>query len=570
MSSAAQPTLPARGRGRVRAVLPTRRNLASMGRSPRKDLLAGLTVAIVALPLALGFGVASGAGAQAGLATAVIAGALAAVFGGSNFQVSGPTGAMTVVLVPIVHKYGTSGVLTVGLLAGLLLIALALAGAGRFMAYVPAPVVEGFTVGIAGVIGLQQVPAALGVTPAGGENVVAAAVEAVGDFVAHPHIASLALAAGVAMVMLLGARLRPGIPFSLLAVVAATLVTTLANLDVATIGHLPAGLPLPSFGFLDVGAVPHLATAALAVAALAALESLMSATAADAMSVSERHDSDRELFGQGLSNVVAPLFGGVAATGAIARTAVNVRSGAASRLAALVHAGVLAIVVFAAAPLVSGIPLAALAGVLIATAIRMVEVASLRALARSGRGEAAIMVLTAGATLAFDLVTAVIVGLLVAAVLALRQVARTAALTQVPLHEGLPPADHHQEEQALLAEHIAAYRIDGPLFFAAAHRFLLQLAETTDVKVIILRLSRVSTIDATGALVLGDVIDKLRRHHVQVLVSGVRDEHLQTLDALGVLSELRDEGRVFSGTPEAIAYARKYLHATGALAGTVE
>ncbi|MEU8928027.1 SulP family inorganic anion transporter [Kitasatospora sp. NPDC048545] len=544
---------------RLRAVLPNRTTMATMGRSPRKDLLAGLTVAVVALPLALGFGVASGAGAEAGLATAVVAGALAAFFGGSNLQVSGPTGAMTVVLVPIVHQYGTAGVLTVGLMSGVLLVAAALGGAGRFMAYVPAPVVEGFTLGIAGVIGLQQVPAALGVQPSGTENVVAAAADAVAAFARTPHPAALALAAGVAAVMLIGARLRPGIPFSLLAVVAATLVTGMAGLDAATIGHLPAGLPAPSLDFLDLGEIPHLATAALAVAALAALESLMSATAADAMSVSERHDSDRELFGQGIANLLAPLFGGVAATGAIARTAVNVRSGAASRLAALVHAAVLAVVVFAAAPLVAGIPLAALAGVLIATAVRMVEVASLRALARAGRGEAAILVLTAGATLAFDLVTAVIVGLLVAGALALRQVARSAALTRVPLHEGLPPADHHAEEQALLAEHIVAYRIDGPVVFAGAHRFLLELAETTDVKAVILRLSRVSTIDATGALVLRDAIAKLERRGILVLVSGAREDHLKTLDALGVLDALYAERRVFAATPDAIGYARRHV-----------
>ncbi|AUY47754.1 SulP family inorganic anion transporter [Streptomyces sp. CB01881] len=558
-SSSAFTTSARRADARLRAVLPDRAGLATMGRSPRKDLLAGLTVAIVALPLALGFGVASGAGAEAGLATAVVAGALAAFFGGSNLQVSGPTGAMTVVLVPIVHQYGTEGVLTVGLMAGVLLIAAALGGAGRFMAYVPAPVVEGFTLGIAGVIGLQQVPAALGVKASGAENVVVTAWDAVADFAGTPHLAPLALAGGVALIMLVGARLRPGVPFSLIAVIAATLVTGRADPDVATIGHLPAGLPAPSLGFLHLGAVPHLATAALAVAALAALESLMSATAADAMSVSERHDSDRELFGQGVANLVAPLFGGVAATGAIARTAVNVRSGAASRLAALVHAAVLAVVVFAAAPLVEGIPLAALAGVLIATAIRMVEVASLRALARSGRGEAAILALTAAATLAFDLVTAVIVGLLVAGALALRQVARSAALTRVGLHEGLPPADHHAEEQALLAEHIVAYRIDGPVFFAGAHRFLLQLAETTDVKAVILRLSRVSAIDATGALVLKDAIAKLERRGILVLVSGAREDHLKTLDALGVLDALHAEHRVFAATPDAIGYARRHL-----------
>ncbi|MFJ5884100.1 SulP family inorganic anion transporter [Kitasatospora cineracea] len=538
-----------------------------MGRSPRKDLLAGLTVAIVALPLALGFGISSGAGAEAGLATAVVAGALAAVFGGSNLQVSGPTGAMTVVLVPIVHRYGTDGVLTVGLLAGLVLVALALARAGRWMAYVPVPVVEGFTVGIAGVIALQQVPGALGVPKPAGDNPAAVAARAVGAFLDAPHWAALGLALGTAAVMLVGARLRPAVPFSLLAVVAATLLARFADLPVATIGHLPAGLPAPSFGFFEAADVPALLPSALAVAALAALESLMSATAADAMSVSERHDSDRELFGQGLANLAAPLFGGVAATGAIARTAVNVRSGAASRLASLVHAAVLAVIVFAAAPLVSGIPLAALAGVLIATAVRMVQVGSLRALARSGRGEAAVLVLTAAATLAFDLVTAVVVGLLVSGALALAEVARAARVEQVPLHGELPPADHHDEEQALIAEHIVAYRMDGPLLFAAAHRFLLELTGAARVRVAILRMSRVSAIDASGAVVLGDAIAELERRGTLVLVSGLRAEHHRPLDALGVLDRLRAQGRVFDTTPEAIACARQHLDGTDLPAG---
>lgn len=536
-----------------------------MGRSPRKDLLAGLTVAVVALPLALGFGISSGAGAQAGLVTAVVAGALAALFGGSNLQVSGPTGAMTVVLVPIMHQYGTRGLLTVGLLAGVVLVALALLRAGRFMAYVPVPVVEGFTVGIAAVIALQQVPGALGVTTPSGDNPALVAFAAVRDFAARPNGAALAVAAAVVTLMLVGARLRPAIPFSLLAVVAATAAVPLAHLHVATIGNLPAGIPAPSLAFLDVPDLPSLLPSALAVAALAALESLMAATAADAMSVSERHDSDRELFGQGLANLAVPLFGGVAATGAIARTAVNVRTGGVSRLAALVHAGVLAVIVFAAAPLVGGIPLAALAGVLIATAVRMVEVGSLRALARSGRGETVILILTATATLAFNLVTAVIAGLVVSGVLALRAVAQTARVEEVPLHEGLAPADHHEEEQALLAEHIVAYRLDGPLLFAAAHRFLLELTESAQLKVVILRMSRVSAMDASGARVLGDAIDKLTQRGTLVLVSGIRPAHRSRLEALGVLDVLEADGRVFASTPQAIAYARAHLHSAGHL-----
>ncbi|MET1073814.1 MAG: SulP family inorganic anion transporter, partial [Umezawaea sp.] len=539
----------------ARSLRPGKPELMSLARSPRHDLVAGVTVAIVALPLALGFGIASGLGAAAGLVTAIVAGAVAAVFGGSSLQVSGPTGAMTVVLVPIVAVHGPGGVLAVGLMAGVLLIALAVARAGRYMRYVPVPVVEGFTLGIAGVIALQQIPAALGVpTPHAGQ-IVLVAVKAVADFGAHPDWRAVALSTGVAMVMLVGGRWRPKVPFSLIAVVAATFVVWAANLPVARIGALPSTLPVPSLGVLDPSTLAALAPSAVAVAALAALESLLSATVADAMSVDEHHDPDKELFGQGLANLVTPLFGGVPATAAIARTAVNVRAGARSRLAALSHALVLAVVVFTAAPLVGAIPIAALAGVLLATAIRMVEVGAVLALLRSTRSDALVLVLTAATTLALDLVTAVIVGLVVAGGLALSTIAGTARLEEVVLDH----SHHAEEEQALLAEHIVAYRLDGPLFFAAAHRFLLELTEVADVKVVILRMSRVSTVDATGALVLRDVIGRLEHRSIAVLVSGVKPGHERVLDALGVATRLRDLGRVFASTPEAIEHARVLL-----------
>ena len=557
----------ARAATRVLSLLPARADFAAVRRHPRRDLLAGLTVAVVALPLALGFGVSSGLGAEAGLATAVVAGAVAAAFGGSNLQVSGPTGAMTVVLVPIVAAHGAGGVLTVGLLAGLLLVGLAAAGAGRYMRYVPAPVVEGFTVGIACVIGLQQVPNALGVEAGGESQVLVAAWHAVLEFAQAPNWQAIGLAAGVAAVMLAGVRRWPTVPFSIVAVVVATVVAAVANLDqAAPIGQLPAGLPAPSLEFLDVSAVASLLPSAVAVAALAALESLLSASVADGMTVNQRHDPDRELFGQGLANIAAPLFGGVPATGAIARTAVNARSGAGSRLAAFTHAGVLAVIVYTAAPLVSRIPLAALAGVLLATAIRMVDVRGLRAMARATRADAVVLVLTAVATVAMDLVYAVVLGLLVAGVLALRAVAKQARLDQVDLVHDLPDATG-DEEHALLAEHIVAYRIDGPLFFAAAHRFLHELTDVADVSVLILRMSRIVTIDASGALVLKDIIETVQRRGITVYLSGIRDGHHQPLEALDVITRLAAEGRVFTTTPEAIAAARHHLHDSGALTG---
>lgn len=539
----------------LRRLLPTRDDLVAMRRNPRRDLVAGLSVAIVALPLALAFGVASGLGARAGLATAVVAGVLAAVFGGSNIQVSGPTGAMTVVLIPVVHAHGAPGVLMVGLLAGLVLLAMAFARLGRFVRYLPVSVIEGFTAGIAVVIALQQVPSALGVTDAHGEKVWAMAADSVARYADHPQLAPLVVALAVMTLMLSGARWHPQVPYSLIGIAAATAVAQFSNLGLITLGDLPSTLPAPSLSFVDLGAVSVLATAALAIAALAALESLLCATVADAMTVNERHDPDRELFGQGLANIVVPMFGGIPATAAIARTAVNVRAGAGSRLAAVSHALILLGLVFVAAPLVSAVPLAALAGVLFATCVRMVEASSLLALVRSTPSDGVIVCLTFTVTVALDLVAAVGVGLGVAIVLALRNVAGSARIDQVALDD----EDHSDEERALLAEHVVAYRIDGPLFFAAAHRLLLELPDVVEVDVVILRMSRVTTLDATGAQVLGDTITRLQHRGIPVLLSGLVPAHEAVLDSVGVGGPLRAAGRILPDTPHAIDAARQLL-----------
>lgn len=549
------PTVLRTAGSRVVSLLPQSSDWEAVRRSPRRDLVAGLTVAIIALPLALAFGVTSGLGAQAGLVTAIVAGVIAAIFGGSNLQVSGPTGAMTVVLVPVVHDFGAPGVLMVGLMAGCILIFLAFARLGRYVRFLPMPVVEGFTAGIAVVIAMQQFPAALGLKAGHEEKVWAVAADAVVRFVSHPNPVPLLVAVGVAAIMLGGARWRPGIPFSLIGVVAATVLAQILPLGLKPLGDIPSGLPAPSFGFFDASSLVGLIPSALAVAALAALESLLSATVADGMSVDEHHDPDRELFGQGLANLAVPLFGGIPATAAIARTAVNVRSGAGSKLAALVHAIILLLFVLVAAPLVAAIPLAALAGVLLATTIRMVEVSSLLALARSTRSDAAVLALTFTVTVAFDLVTAVGVGLGLAIILALRSIALSSRLDRVPLES----TDHSVEEHILMSQHIVAYRIDGPLFFGAAHRFLLELTEVSDVRVIILRMSRISTIDATGARVLGDAIHRIERHGITVLLSGISDEHHHVLTALGVAAPLHLDGHVFPDTPAAIEHARILL-----------
>lgn len=509
---------------------------------------------LVALPLALGFGASSGMGATAGLVTAIVAGALAAVFGGSRVQVSGPTGAMTVVLLPIIAVHGTDGVFVVGLMAGLILIGLGYAGAGRFIRYVPVPVVEGFTIGIAVIIALQQVPAALGVD-VNAEKVVVLATRAIQVWVVHPEWVPLAIAASVTVLILALSRFVPLLPGALIAVVAATVANSAFSWGAAPIGHIPNNLPAPTLPNVPWGELDALILPAIAVAALAALESLLSATVADGMSVGQRHDSDRELAGQGLANLVAPLFGGIPATAAIARTAVNVRSGATSRLASLTHAVVLLLIVLVAARWVGEIPRAALAGVLIATAAQMARISSMLAVFRATKGDAAVLGITAVATIAFDLVTAVLLGLVVAGFFALQQTARSARLKEMPLDE----TDHTDEEQFLLDEHIVAYRLDGPLFFAAAHDFLLELSDITRVRVVVLRMSRLSAIDATGAHVLADTISQLENRHITVLLSGVQPHHEQVLREIGVYGRLAHERHLFTTTPEAIEHARVHV-----------
>ena len=539
---------------RLRALLPSRADYAGARRSWPRDLAAGLTVGVVALPLALAFGVASGVGAGAGLVTAVIAGAVAAVFGGSHVQVSGPTGAMTVVLIPLVAAHGPSVVYPVAILAGVLVVAAAVLRVGRLLAYVPWPLVEGFTVGIAVVIAAQELPSGLGVAKPDVDNAAAGAVLAVGRFAQHPHWAVLALLLVTMGLTALLPRLHRTLPAGLIAVVVATLAVRVFGLSVPLLGALPAGLPaphLPAFGD-----TPALVGPAITVAFLAALESLLSAQVADGLSDRPRYDPDRELFGQGLANIASGIGGGLPATGAIARTAVNARAGAHTRLAALAHAAILAVTVYTAAPLVARIPTVALAGVLIVTAYRMVDQRAVRAVVASSPGDRLVLIVTAVATVAFDLLRAVLAGLVVAAVLALAQLSRTVRATAEPVSpDGLDDDAEHE----LVKRHVLVYRVDGPLFFAAAARFLTTFATSSDVRVVILRLGSLDMLDATGARALADLMDDLEQRGIVVLVKCVEPAHARMLRQVSALPDDCAADHLFGDLPAALAHAQSHL-----------
>lgn len=544
----------------LRGLWPRRRDYAGLRSSWKGDVVAGLTVGVVALPLALAFGITTGLGAKAGLITAIVAGLVAAVFGGSNVQVSGPTGAMTVVLVPIVARYGAGAVFVVSMLAGLLLVVAAIARIGRYIAFIPWPVVEGFTVGIAVIIFMQQVPPALGVAKPKGENTAVVAAKAMVDSFGDGSVQAIGIVVLVAAGMIGLPWIRRSLPSSLIAVAIATVVAKAASLDVARIGSLPSSLPMPSLPHTSLAQINDLFSAGIAVALLAAIESLLSARVADGMSDAARHDPDRELFGQGLANLAAPLFGGMPATGAIARTAVNVRSGARTRVASVTHAIVLVLVVFFGGRLVAEVPLAALSGVLMVTAIRMVEIHNVRAVLRSTRSDALVLVLTAAATIAFDLIVAVEIGVAVAVMLAVRHVARNSGAEIEPL--SLDETVTDAEEARLLHEHIVVYRLDGALFFGAAQWFLTELTAVSDVKIVILRLSQIQVLDATGAQALGEIVDELESRGIAVFLKGLKPRHQQILQAVGTLDHVAHERHMFDTLDDAVSHARLHLART--------
>ena len=543
--------------------LPSRRDYDGLRTSWKTDLLAGITVGIVALPLALAFGVSSGVGAEAGLITAVVAGLVAAVMGGSHVQVSGPTGAMVVVLAPVVAVHGAGSIALVSLMAGLLVVLLGISGLGRAVAFIPWPVVEGFTLGIAAIIFLQQVPMATGTTGVPGHNTLLAAVESASQATSPAVFQTLGVVAGVAAVMLLLPKLNKTLPASLIAVLLATVAAELLRLQIPRIGELPHSLSAPSLPSLDPAALGGLLMPAVSIAMLAAIESLLSARVAAGMvgpdgRPSGAYSPDRELTGQGLASIAAGLFGGMPATGAIARTAVNVRSGAKTRLSAIVHALVLLAIIYLAAGLVGRIPLAVLAGILMVTATRMVSRRTVQAIMHSTRADAFVFILTALITVAFDLIVAIEIGLVAAAVFTLRKFASLSGVNREEVPEPRVPGD----------EHIAIFRLDGAMFFGAAERVLQEISQVKDIQVAIIRLSQVRMLDATGAHTLVEVISALELRGVTVLLKGVQPQHLELVTNVGVIRSLRHHKHLFTSLPEAVEHARSHV-LRNAAAGSV-
>ena len=508
----------------------------------RHDAVAGLTVAVVALPLAMALAIASGTTPEKGLHTAIVAGFLISFLGGSRVQIGGPTAAFIPVVFNVIEKFGYGGLILCTLLAGFMLIAAGVLRIGTLLKYIPKPVVTGFTAGIAVSIFASQVKDLLGLRMGAVPAEFFARWQAYFQHLPDFTPAALALAVGSVIVIVGLRRLRPNWPGFLVAVVLGTLVCALLALPAETIGSRFGGIPaaLPQF------AIPHipfertleLFPSSFTIAFLAGVESLLSAVVADGM-IGGRHRSNAELIAQGVANVGSALFGGLPATGAIARTATNVRSGGTTPVAGMLHAAFLLVFMLVLAPLMRYVPLATLAAVLLIVAWNMAEIESFRHLMRGPVGDRVVLVLTFVLTAVFDLTVAIEVGLVLAAFLFMHRMSEVVAMqSDLSLVDEDSDRDIDNTEptqRAQLPAGVEAFQISGPLFFAVANRLDDVLNQfPAPPRVFILRMRLVPLIDTSGVTALQQFLERCERHHTRVILSGLREQPRQILDQMGV------------------------------------
>jgi sulfate permease, SulP family len=508
------------------------------------DLIAGVTVGLVALPLAMAFGIASGVTPQAGIYTAVVAGFLISALGGSRLQIGGPTGAFVVIVAGIIAAHGVSGLLIVTIMAGMILMFMAVTGLGTAVKYIPRPVTIGFTNGIAILIASTQIKDFLGLETGAVPSDFVFRMRLLANSLSSFHWPALLIAISSLLIILIMPRLTKRVPGSIVALVLATIAVAAFGIPVDTIGSkfggIPTGLPHVSLPQFRPELIVPLLPAAVTVAMLAAIESLLSAVVADGMS-GDRHNSNMELLAQGIANLTVPFVGGIPATGAIARTATNIRSGARTPVSGMVHALTLIIILLVAAPLARFIPLAALAAILFVVAYNMSEWREVRTILKLSKADITVWVMTFALTVLADLTIAVEIGLLFAALLYIYRVSQTttvAPVTEEYIEDGRP----HVLQDKLLPPYVLVLRIHGPFLFGATEK----LSEATfDIDslppVVILRLRNMTAIDATGLHELERLTDRLRTTGRTLLLCGARSQPERLLKQSPFLRHLGEE-----------------------------
>jgi len=505
-----------------------------------KNLVAGVIVGIIALPLAMAFAIASGAKPEQGLYTAIVAGLLTSLFGGSRTQISGPTGAFIVILAGITAKYGIVGLQVATLMAGCMLVAMGLARMGGVIKYIPDPVIIGFTTGIGVIIWIGQWKDFFGLTLSGSATHFHEKLWQLLTALPQLHLATTGLALLSLALLILTPRITKRIPAPLVAMVTATVLQSIFRFDgVATIGSAFGGIPqtLPSFSVpaFTVSDALHLIGPAFTIALLGAIESLLSAVVADGMA-GTRHNSNQELIGQGIANIVSPLFGGFAATGAIARTAANIRNGGNSPIAGIIHTVTLLAIILALAPLAAYIPLCSLAAILFVIAYNMSEIRHFLRMARTAPSpDVGVMLVTFALTVFSDLVIAVNVGVILASLLFMRRMADAVRIEND--NESFKTATAHEDFD--LPAGTMIYDIEGPFFFAAAEK-LERVLESVQAHAdtLILRMRRVPFIDATGIETLAEIADDCRQFDTRLVICGLRSNVRRKIDRAGLGNRL--------------------------------
>ncbi len=531
------------------------------------DAVAGVIVGIVALPLAIAFAIASGVTPDRGLYTAVSARVLISALGGSRVQIGGPTGAFVVIVYGIVQRYGLDGLLAATLMAGCILLILGLARLGGAIKFIPFPVVTGFTAAIGALIAIQQLRDAFGLRM---EAAPAELVERLGAYLTHAgtvNPSAVAVTAGTLAVLVGWPRFGRRIPAPLVALLGGTAAVQLLDLPVETIGtrfgHIPSSLPAPMLPTVTLAEIRELVGPALAIATLGAIESLLSAVVADGM-IGGRHRSNMELVAQGVANIVSPLFGGMPATGAIARTATNIKSGGRTPVAGIIHALTLLLITLFFGRWAELIPLAVLAGIVLMVAYHLSEWRVFVHELHAPRSDAIVMVTTFLLTLLVDLTVGIGVGMVLAAFLFMKRMSEVTNISLVRREfeeAGAAPGD---DQGAIYRRQIPpgveVYEINGPFFFGAAEKFKQTLGEVAGKpRILVIRMRHVPAIDSTAMHALKDLVRRTRKQGTQVFLSDVHSQPLLALGRAGLLDEIGEEN-LFGDVDAALEAARQRLH----------
>jgi SulP family sulfate permease len=523
------------------------------------DVIAGITVGLVALPLAMAFAISSGMSPQAGIYCAILTGFIISALGGSTVQIGGPTGAFVVVVSGIVATYGVDGLFMCTMMAGVILVVMGLTGAGTAVRFIPRPVVTGFTGGIAVTIASTQLQEFFGITlpgPAPGEFI--GRIRALAQHADTASVPTMALAGGVVVLVVVWNRLVPRVPGYIAALAAGTVAASLLDLPVATIGSrfggIPAGLPHVQMPAFRPELILTLLAPTFTVAMLGAIESLMSAVVADRMA-GTRHNSNVELFAQGIANIASPFVGGLPATGALARTATNVRSGARTPMAGIIHALTLLVILLVAAPLAAAVPMAVLSGILMVVAFNMGEWHDVPALWKQRWADPLVWLATFALTILADLTVAVEVGMILAALLFISRVASTTTVTRVTseyVERGRP----HILQDKTIPGYVTVLRIHGPFLFGATDK-LTDLTEEIPGygEIVALRLRNMTALDATGLRAIQDFADALRESGRTLLLCGAPPQPSSLMDRAEFHRHVGEEN-ILPSVDDALARAR--------------